>query len=240
MLYRRRIYGRYVEAASASLAPESVAGLAPRRPSLRRFIARHFPPQRDAAILELGCGHGALLQIAREEGYPRMQGVDASASQVSAARRLGIDGVRHGELLPAVKQERDASLDAIVAYDVIEHLTRDELIELIDETARVLKPGGRFIVHAPNAMSPFAGTILYGDVTHEQAFTPESLTQLFLSSGFKAVEFAEDPPTAHGLKSAVRAVLWKILRQLYRLALTIETGAGGQVFTVNPIAVATK
>ncbi len=239
--YRQRIYGQYVSAASAPLAPDTVAGLEPRRPALARFIARYFPERRDAAILELGCGHGVLLHFAREAGYTNIGGVDASPAQIEAARRLGIQDVRQGEMLPLLNALPPSSLDAVVAYDVIEHLTKDELVTLTDEVARVLKPGGRWIVHAPNGLSPFAGVMTYGDLTHEQAFTPESLTQLFLSSGFRTVEFAEDPPIAHGLKSAVRAALWQIIRRFYRFLLIAETGmTEHRVFTINLIAVATK
>ncbi len=241
MSYRARIYGDYVKAATAELAPATVDGLAARRPVLARLIAEHFPGERDAAILELGCGHGALLYFAREAGYTNMRGVDASPAQVDAARRLGIAGVSAGEMLPTLRTTAAASQDAVIAYDVIEHLTKDELIEVTDEVVRVLKPGGRWIVHVPNGLSPFAGVMTYGDLTHELAFTPESLTQLFLSSGFRSASFHEDPPAAHGLKSTLRALLWKLVRQVYRLALVIETGMTGyRVFTINLIAVAVK
>jgi SAM-dependent methyltransferase len=174
-------------------------------------------------------------------GYRNMSGVEASPSQIAAARRLGISGVREGELLPALKAVPAGSLDAVIAYDVIEHLTKDELVDVTDEVARVLKPGGRWIVHAPNGLSPFAGVILYGDLTHEMAFTPESLTQLFLSSGFRSASFHEDPPAAHGLTSSIRALLWKLVRQVYRFALAVETGSTGyRVLTVNLIGVAVK
>ncbi len=238
--YRSRIYGRYVEAASASLAPASVDGLAPRRANLTRLIRQHFPPDRNAAIIELGCGHGALLYFAREAGYTNLQGVDGSASQVAAARRLGINEVRSGEMLPTLYGMPAASLDAVIAYDVIEHLTRDELIDVTDEVLRVLKPGGRWIVHAPNGQSPFAGVILYGDLTHEHAFTPESLTQLFLSSGFSTATFHEDPPAAQSAASTIRALLWPVVRFFYRAALMIETGMDARIFTTNLIAVAIK
>src|SRR5262245_31751421 len=130
--YRERIYGRYVEAATVSLAPDSVAGLAPRRAYLARLIAEHFPADRDAAILELGCGHGALLHFAREAGYQRIEGVDGSPSQVAAAKRLGIAGVREGDLRDVLSTIPPASLDAIVAFDVIEHFDKDELIDVTD------------------------------------------------------------------------------------------------------------
>jgi SAM-dependent methyltransferase len=149
--------------------------------------------------------------------------------------------VRHGELLPALNAQAPDSLDAIIAYDVIEHLTKDELITVTDEVARVLKPGGRWIIHVPNGLSPFVGVMTYGDLTHELAFTPESLTQLFLSSGFHSLDVFEDPPAVHGWKSTLRAVLWRLVRQVYRLILAVETGSTEhRVFTMNLIAVAVK
>lgn len=239
--YRARIYDRYVEAASSPVAPDTLGGLETRRASLMRLIRRHFPPQRDAAILELGCGHGALLYFAQQAGYTNIRGVDRSPAQVEAAKRLGIRDVKPGDMLPTLYAIAAASLDAVITYDVIEHLTKDELIDVTDEIVRVLKPGGRWIIHAPNGLSPFMGVMTYGDLTHEQAFTPESLTQLFLSSGFRAATFHEDPPAAYGLASTVRALLWRPIRCLYRLLLLVETGiADYRVFTINLIAVATK
>jgi 2-polyprenyl-3-methyl-5-hydroxy-6-metoxy-1,4-benzoquinol methylase len=241
MKYRERIYSNYVDAASAALAPESVEGLASRSPVLSRFIAAHFPSARQAAILDLGCGHGALLYFARRAGYTNVSGIDGSPAQIEAARRLEIDGVKAGEILPMLRAAPANSLDAVIAYDVIEHLTKDELIDVTDEVFRTLKPGGRWIVHAPNGLSPFCGVMAYGDLTHEMAFTPESLTQLFLSGGFKSATFHEDPPAVRGPKSFVRAVLWRLIRQIYRAALVIETGMTDyRVFTINLTAVAMK
>jgi 2-polyprenyl-3-methyl-5-hydroxy-6-metoxy-1,4-benzoquinol methylase len=237
---RERVYRHYVEAAS-SPAPPSIADLSSRRPSLDRLIRRHFPPARDAKILDIGCGHGALLHFAREAGYTDVTGVDASPSQIEAARRLGIEGVRQAELLPALGELPADVLDAVVAFDVIEHLTKEELIEVTDEVVRVLRPGGRWIVHAPNGLSPVVGTIFHGDLTHENAFTPDSLTQLFLSSGFRSASFHEDPPPAHGAVSAVRAILWRGVRTWWRFVLAIETGSlGYRVLTMNLDAVAVK
>jgi SAM-dependent methyltransferase len=238
--YRERIYRHYVEAARHELAPATLEGLAPRLPYLARLVARHFPPARDAAILDLGCGHGALLHVARKAGYTNLLGIDNSPAQIAAARRLGIDGVEQGDLLQAIKGLPDASRDAVITFDVIEHLTKDELIDLTDEVLRVLKPGGRWIIHVPNGVSLFAGASRYDDLTHELAFTCESLTQLTIASGFRSAAFFEDEPVAHGLKSAVRLVLWKMIRALLRFYLAVETGAAQPVLTQNMLAVATK
>lgn len=241
MGYRERIYGDYVKAASSSLAPETLAGLEGRRPVLARFIADHFPPARDARIVDLGCGHGALLHFARDAGYTQVSGIDGSPAQVEAAKRLGIGGIRQGDALTLLGGEAEASYDAVVAYDVIEHLTKDELVDMTDAVRRVLRPGGRWLIHAPNGLSPFAGVMRYGDLTHEQAFTPESLTQLFLASGFREASFYEDPPAVRGLTSAIRALLWRVVRCLMRFALVVETGMPEyRVLTMNLIAVAVK
>lgn len=240
-IFRERIYRHYVTSASTPLAPDTLAGLAPRRPFLADIVARHFPPDRTARIIEIGCGHGALLHVAAEAGYTNMSGVDGSPAQIAAAERLGIVGVRQGDGLAALKGEADASHDAVVAFDVLEHLDRDELMLMADETFRVLKPGGRWIIHVPNGMSPFAGAMRWGDLTHELAFTPESLAQLAYSVGFASLSCYEDVPVAHGLKGTVRRGAWLAVRQLLRAYYAIETGAArGAVFTQNLQAVAVK
>ena len=240
--YRSRIYTHYVQAREQALAPQTLAGLAPRSHALRRLIEQHFPADKNAVVLDLGCGHGALLHFAREAGYTNLRGVDGSPQQVAAARRLGIEGVEEGDLRDALATQPDASLDVVIAFDVIEHFTRDELLPFVDEVRRVLKPGGRWIIHVPNGESPFFGGIRYGDLTHELAFTRISIAQLLLASGFAEARCFEDQPVVHGAKSAVRWALWQGFRSLLRLYIAAETGdaGGGHIFSQNLMAVARK
>lgn len=239
--YRERVYGRYVEAAAMEVAPKDIAGLAPRVPYLERLVKTYFPPRHDAAILDLGCGHGALVHVARGLGYTNIGGVDGSPSQVAAAKRLGIEGVQLGDMFGFARMLPDASLDAAISFDVIEHLDREELFAFTDEIVRALRPGGRWIVHVPNGASPFGGAVLYGDLTHEIAFTPESITQLALSSGFSQVDCDEDAPVVHGAKSFARSIAWKAIRACLRFYLRAETGSVSQpILTQNFLAVLTK
>lgn len=240
--YRSRIYGQYVKSRQQSLAPETLDGLKPRAAYLRKLIRQHFPADRSSTVLDVGCGHGTLIHFARECGYTSLRGVDGSPEQVAAARQLGIMGVEEGDLLRVLANQPDTSLDVVVAFDVIEHFTRDELIPFIDQVIRVLKPNGRWIIHAPNGESPFCGRMRYWDLTHELAFTRTSLNQLLLSSGFSTVCCFEDTPIVHGAISALRWVLWKIIRSMLRLYIASETGDAGNahIFTQNMLAVATK
>ena len=238
--YRGRLYARYLS--NRSEAPDTLDGLQPRAPYLRKLIRDHFPPDRDAAIVDLGCGHGALIHFARQAGYHNLEGMDGSHEQVVAAKRLGIDGVREGDLRESLAAMPDASRDAVVAFDVIEHFRKDELLSFVDEVRRVLRPGGRWIIHSANGESPLFGRIRYGDFTHEMAFTRESISQLLLSSDFQRVECFEDAPVPHGVKSSVRWFLWKGIRGGLRLWLAVETGDSGRnaIFSQNLLAVATK
>jgi len=240
--YRTRIYNSYVNARQQALAPDSLAGLKPRLPMLQKLVRQHFPPDLNATVLELGCGHGALIHVARQMGYRNLQGVDGSPEQVAAARRLKIDGVMQGDVMETLSRQPDGSLDCVVAFDLIEHFTKNELIGLVDEVCRVLRPGGRWIIHTPNGESPFGMRIRYGDITHELAFTRTSLAQLLLSSGFSKVSCFEDQPVVHGIKSAIRWVLWKVFRNLLRLYVAAETGDSGReaIFSHNLICVAFK
>lgn len=241
-VYRTRIYRHYVTGRQQELAPKSIEGLNPRAPYLKRLIQRHFPKDKQAAIFELGCGHGALIHFARQAGYTNVRGVDGSPEQVAAARRLGIEGVAEGDVLKALAALPDGSQDCVVAFDIIEHFTKSEMIPLIDEVLRVLRPSGRLIVHVPNAESPFGARMRFWDFTHEAAFTRTSMSQLLKSSGFAEVGCYEDRPVPHGLKSAVRAVLWGCIRLMLLFYLAVETGAVERraVFSQNMLAVGVR
>ena len=174
-LYRQRIYGAYITGRRNALAPQTLQGLAPRMPYLRWLVRSCMPEDREAGILDIGCGHGAILYALQQAGNHHARGVDDSAEQVQAAARLGIDGVVQGDLMQTLRETPNASLDVVIAFDVIEHFTKAELIPLVDEVRRVLGPGGRWVIHVPNGESPFGNRVRFGDYTHGQAFTRTSL-----------------------------------------------------------------
>ncbi len=240
--YRRRIYASYSSARDRPLAPSRLDEPTPRLPYLQSIIRQHFPKDRGAVILGLGCGHDALLYALHQSGYHHALGVDGSPEQVVAAQHLGIQRVSEGDVMQVLRGTRDASQDVVVAFDLIEHFTKPELITLIDEVHRVLKPGGQWIIHVPNGESPFGSRMRFGDFTHELAFTRQSIAQVLLSSGFTEVSCFEDRPVPHGLKSLLRAGLWAVIRAGLLFYIAVETGAFDRkaVFSQNLSAVARR
>ena len=209
---------------------------------MKRLIRRHFLADRNAAILDLGCGHGALIYFARLAGYQNIRGVDGSSEQIASAKKLGIEGVEEADLMVFLPEQRSESVDIVITIDVVEHFTREELLGFVDQIYRVVKPGGRWIINMPNGESPFCGRSRYFDLTHELAFTRNSISQLLLSSGFSNIRCFEDAPVPHGVKSAIRFVLWKVIRSILRFYIAVETGDtnSGVIFSQNFLVVAEK
>lgn len=217
------------------------AKLRQRAPYLRKLIREHFPSDRNAVIVDAGCGAGALLHFARAAGYSQIRGIDRSESQVASARRLGLE-VEQGDALQVLSRSENDSHALVIAFDVLEHCTKDEIFGFLQEVLRILKRGGALIAHVPNGESPFVGRVRYGDFTHEVAFTRTSLEHVLRASGFGEITCYEDQPVPHGVLSAVRFVLWRCIRLLLRFYLIVETGPGDKtpIFSQNMLAVARK
>jgi 2-polyprenyl-3-methyl-5-hydroxy-6-metoxy-1,4-benzoquinol methylase len=206
------------------------------------LIKTHFPSDRNTRVLDLGCGSGTLLYFLQAAGYRELSGIDSSPEQIEHARQLGFPNVSEADVFGFLETTADDSYDVVVAFDMIEHLTKPELLRLADEIYRALAPDGRWIIHAPNAEGVFGSRVRYSDLTHEQAFTPASLAQLAMAAGFRSSECFEDAPVAHGMKSVGRLIVWKLGRGLLRLFFMAETGETGRkaIFSQNLLAVFAK
>ena len=240
--YRRRFYSRYAQLKQRTDVEQVSRDLALGRPYLRRLVKQFFPVDRNCSIVDLGCGSGALLLFLQQAGYVNTLGVETSPDQVDFARQLGVTSVVSGDLLSFLLASAAEHYDVVVAFDVIEHFSKEEVLQIMDHAYRVLRPGGRLILHVPNAEGIFGSRIFWSDFTHEMAFTREGLRQLTQACGFASLECREDVPPVHGLKSLVRRGLWTGLRALFRLVHMAETGdpGSGLILTQNLLAVAVK
>ncbi len=206
-------------------------------PIYRAYFKRLLPKDKNAKIVDLGCGCGSFLYFLNKEGYLNTLGVDCSQEQVDLAHKLGIKSVICENLVDTVKKHNQ-EFDVIVAIDVLEHFKRDELFILVKSMRDALKPGGILIIRSPNADGPFFGRYRYIDFTHEIVFTKLSITELLVRSGFHDVKVYPVNPVIHGLFSFVRYLIWQAFRYILILYLTAETGHfKGHIFTLNLIAV---
>jgi SAM-dependent methyltransferase len=101
-------------------------------------VVELLEPRAGERILDLGCGDGALTIKLAEMGCD-VVGVDASAPQIEAARRLGLDArVKEGERL-----DFDAEFDAVFSNAAIHWMKPPD--DVVAGVWRALKPGGRFV-----------------------------------------------------------------------------------------------
>ena len=139
-------------------------------------------------IIEIGCGAGTYMDWAKKNGH-YIEGTELIPEMVEAVRAKG----HTVHLVPTPPSKFPSqSFDAIVAIDVLEHLSLDQLRELADLAKAVLKPTGRLIAQFPNGASPFFGRYQYGDYTHPKPISPTSIRQILEPEGLK-FEFSFNP-----------------------------------------------
>jgi len=101
-------------------------------------VAELLAPRAGERILDLGCGDGVLTAKLTSMGCAVI-GVDASAPQIDAARRLGLDvRVMNGEAL-----EFDSEFDAVFSNAALHWMS--DPAKVIAGVHRALKPHGRFV-----------------------------------------------------------------------------------------------
>lgn len=232
MAYRERIYEHYTTTMQSFGRNFDRAQARTWARPYEHYLRGWLPDNEDAAVLDAGCGGGLFLQFLVDRGYKSVEGVDLSPDQVARSRQvISADRVHHADVVTFLESHQ-SHYDLVVGLDIVEHFYKDELIRFLDALFGAVRPGGRVVLQTPNACSPWGCEHRYNDLTHEIGFNVNSLRRLLRLSGFEHVEAREAGPVAHGIRSAVRACLWQIIRCGLLAWNYIETGCRGDgVFT---------
>ncbi len=176
-----------------------------------------------------------MVYLLEREGYENTAGVDLCAEEIDRAREFVKGNLRQADILNHLRQTATNSVDFITALNILEHLNKDDLLAMLTEARRVLKPQGTFVALVPNAMSPFGSATRYWDMTHQWAFTPGNFRQLARLTGFdEKIDLRECSPVPYGLLSSIRWITWQVLRGLIAAWLLIEVGTSrDRIYTMN-------
>jgi SAM-dependent methyltransferase len=149
----------------------------PGRVRVWRAICEYLQPHVAASdtVLELGAGYCDFInQIRAAKKYA----LDANPD-VATYCAPGVTFVHAGaDVLPLGA----ASVDVIVASNLLEHLTTSELDALFTHIDRVLRPSGTLMLIQPNIF--YAYRRYWDDYTHVKAFSHVSLADFLVSKGF--------------------------------------------------------
>ncbi|MDR0897636.1 MAG: class I SAM-dependent methyltransferase [Oscillospiraceae bacterium] len=110
-----------------------------------RFIYGHISPRKPLRILDLGIGSGRLSHQLSLAGCA-ITGVDFSEKMLSKARELMPDASLIVHDLSSGLPPFDDQFDAIISTYALHHFDPKKQIELIDEMAKLLAPGGTIYI----------------------------------------------------------------------------------------------
>ena len=154
---------------------------------VKERVAVYVPELKAVAglgrVVDIGCGAGELLEVLRDAEIDAY-GIDTASAAVDECLARGLDArvddaLHHLGSLPA------ASLAAVTAIHVVEHLSADALIEMIDLALRALRPGGMVIFETPNPANVNVGAnSFYLDPTHHHPLPSAYLEFLVSIRGF--------------------------------------------------------
>ncbi len=144
------------------------------------LVERRRAPGR---LLEIGCGHGLLLDEARRRGW-EVRGLELSERSAKHGRdRYDLD--IHEEPFEALGNEEDGCWDAVLMIDVLEHL--DDPRAAIERIRKLLAPGGVLCVVTPDPGSltaKLAGSRWWGLLpAHTYLIPRKTLRELIIGQG---------------------------------------------------------
>lgn len=240
--YKQDFYNKYVTTHIADRKGDpTIDEFRVRSKIYNSHFGQFLPPDKSSHLLDVGCGNGSIVWWFQQLGYSDAMGIDISGEQIEVGKGLGVQNLVHGDLSELLKN-RQKDFSIIISRDVIEHLNKQDVVEMLSQCYSALQHGGKLLLQVPNGESPFFGRIRYGDFTHETAFSQSSLQQLLKMAGFNKVACYSSGPVVMGLKSLIRVTAWKVLEAIYRAALYTELGGSKstRIVSQNIIAVATK
>ena len=144
--------------------------------------------QGKGRLLDVGCGIGTFLRLARERGW-EPYGVDPSKSGITFAQEKYRLDVKCGEVFDA--NFPTGHFDAITLYHVLEHIP--DLNPLLSELRRILKPQtGTLVIEVPNGESlqihlQKADWPYVHPRDHLYYFSARSLPKLLRKHGFREI-----------------------------------------------------
>jgi SAM-dependent methyltransferase len=177
-----------------------------RRALFTEFLDR-VHPEGQRRLLDIGCGTGEFLKLARERGWDA-SGVELSLEAVERANRLGLS-VYLGMLPDQGETDMsfpDRFFDIVTLWNVLDVLPRP--VDQLREINRVLAPGGRIFIRTPNQHFhlfayrlsrlfrwPAALAKLLQDsyIFHPFLWSPRSLRLILRHEGFTDVRIWNSP-----------------------------------------------
>lgn len=149
-----------------------------------RFLRSQLPPGR---ILDMGCGDGAFLALAAQQGFTPT-GFDYDERATRLAQSRGLTDVHTMEFFDFCASRNPGEFDVVTMFDAMEHTP--EPAQLMDQVRRLVRIGGHVAITLPNDQRP----LLWGreewdyPPNHFTRWSPKAISGFLEQRGFEIVE----------------------------------------------------
>ena len=148
---------------------------------------KYFPSDKKSKILVISCGPGYMVNLLNQIGYSDVLGIDSMEEKIQPAlsRHLNCRTTRAFDFL----EENENPFDVIFCEQEINHLTKDEILLLLDFCKKNLIKGGLLIIHSLNGANPIVGAENFAlNFDHYNTFTEASLVEVLEFSKFHNIK----------------------------------------------------
>lgn len=153
------------------------------------YLRSRLPADKDAVIVDYGCGFGQVIRGLQKLGYANVTGVDISQSALEQCESEGLHVVDNSS--EDALEPLSGKVDFLIASHVVEHFPKPEIIPRLQSMRRLLSPTGKLLVAVPNAQAYTGCYWAYEDFTHEYLFTAGSLLYVLRAAGFSDVQIID-------------------------------------------------
>jgi SAM-dependent methyltransferase len=143
----------------------------------RHLIARELQHLTPGRALDIGAAGGGNTRVLRDRGWDAAAVEYAHEGAVTAKER-GVNALQADVLALPVAED---AVDLVVAFDVLEHIEDDA--KATAEIARVLRPGGTFLVAVPCDMALWSAHDVASG--HFRRYSRETLRNLIGGAGLE-------------------------------------------------------
>jgi len=139
-------------------------------------------------ILDIGCGTGIYLNFLKEMGFVAY-GIDFSIPALKISKQIQASATK----IPF----KNDTFDFILSAHLIEHLESNKMQEMLNESQRVLKPGGKIFLLTPNGwcLGKFVlGKDWFKDPSHINIYNPKKIKNVLKKNQFQDIKLTHRIP----------------------------------------------
>lgn len=180
------------------------------------YVERLLPENKEAYVLDVGCGFGNIIKQVAGYGFTNVMGIDISEEAVSHCTQDGLNVEKIDDIVEFCQSYSGNKFDLVVMTHVIEHLPKKQIIETLEALRSIMASGGTLYIATPNAQAASGAYWAYEDFTHEVLFTTGSIEYVLKAAGFSSVDFL-DPDN---IENSRIAFIKKMFIKLYKFHRT--------------------